>query len=258
MEDLKELREKKIAELEYSTVKKFRTLEEMHERGIGKSSSSYEEVFDDYNDSLNELSFVKSLSDDEFIIYLKFPFNKVSQILPFNFYFTQKKFDEYKKVFKIIVSIIKKEGEIFEETESFLSISEPLKKNHFLVKIPDYFNISVKDVVSFEYDREGKRILLKVREACGKKQIKRIINFLNDESNNPVPYENIVVQHLTPSYEVDYTHIFKGVVLTGFYEEPLTYDVEYDDDKLRYFQMQFEYIRDIIEDETTSQENDKS
>ena len=258
MEDLKELKEKRIAELEYSAVMKFQTLEEMRERGMGKSSSRYEEVLKDYNNKLSELSFVKSLSDEEFIIYLKFPFNKMSELLPFNCGSEVRDFKNYRKFFKTIVFNVKKETKILEGTESFLSISEPLRKNHFLVKIPNCFNISVKDVVSFEYDREGKTILLKVRESCGKKQIKRIIDYLNRVEGHLVEYEDIVVQHLTPSYDVDYVHMFKGVVLVGFYEEPLTYDVKHDADNLRYFQMQFKYDKDIIEDETTSQKDNKS
>ena len=247
MEDLKELKEKKINELRNSFFMIQSTLDETEKKG---SKSRYEEVLKLYQNKLKELNFVQSLNDKEFMVYLNLPFSKIREIIPFDFYDVSKEFEEYLKIFKNIINSVEKSEDVEDIQNSItgtLSIAEPLRKNHFLVYIPSYFNVSVKDVVSFDYNRENKTILITAREGCGKEQIKRILNFLNDDSNNGVPYQDIKVQHLTPSYDIEYTHVFKGVVLENFYEEPLTYQVKHDADNLRYFQMTFKYDKDSIE-----------
>ena len=246
--DWKETKEQKLNELRNSLYMTQGTLKQMEERNVSKQQ--IEEVSSLIQNKMYEINFVESLNEKDFMIYLSLPFSKMSEIMPFqcSTWDKSKIFEEYEKLFKSVSSTFKnKEYVNSSEVTSLLSIGEPFRKNNFLVKIPEYFNISVKDIVSFEYNRTQKTILIKVREICEKKQIQKIVNFLNDESSNGVPYDEIVVQHLTPSYDVDYTHVFGGVILEDFGEEPLTYDVKHDADNLRYFTMIFKYMKDRIE-----------
>lgn len=247
--DIKELKRKKIDEIKYSIAMYMQTIVDMNQRGVSKERIS--EVDKELRNQYKLLDFISGLDNENFYIYYKFPIDVIHRVFPFAN--TEHEIETYERLFQIYNG---KEKERVKTSliDSAISskIGEPLRRNNYLVFVPKYFEVAPNEVVDFSYNYEEKDLAITVRETSGKNQIKKIINNLNekDKGNGVLPYENIIVKQLKPNLEVEYTHVFGGVVLKRFYEEPLTYKVKEDEDNCKYFTMVFEYQKQYV-DETT-------
>ena len=246
--NISEQKRKKVDEIKYSIAMYMQTLADMSHRGVSKSR--VDEVNEELQNQYKLLEFISGLDDEDFCIYYNFPIDVIHKVFPFAD--TEHEIETYERLFQIYNGKEKERVKTSLINSAISSkIGEPLRKNNYLVFVPEYFEIAPNEVVGFHYNYEEKGLSLTVRETSGKNQIKNIINYLNSENNdNPVPYENIIVKQLKPNLEVEYTHVFGGAVLKRFYEEPLTYKVKEGEDNCKYFTMVFEYQKQYI-DETT-------
>ena len=246
--NISEQKRKKVDEIKYSIAMYMQTLADMSQRGVSKERIS--EVDKELRNQYKLLDFISGLDDEDFCVYYNFPIDVIHRVFPFAN--TEHEIETYEKLFQIYNG---KEKERIKTSliDSAISskIGEPLRRNNYLVFVPEYFEVAPNEVVNFSYNYEEKGLSLTVRETSGKNQIKNIINHLNGKNNgNGVPYENIIVKQLKPNLDVEYTHVFGGAVLKRFYEEPLTYKVKEGEDNCKYFTMVFEYEKQYIDEAT--------
>lgn len=237
--DLKSEKLRRIKELETSIQMYNSTIQEMTERGqcgqwIDMVMSKAEQV-------RRFLEFIKSMNDKQFEIYYDNPYDKVKNFLPD----TVSEYSFYKDLFsKLEVNNFKSERAIFKENGNHYldDIIEPLRKNCYLVTLPDFYNIAENEVVEFWDDKKKKEIHLRVRETTGKRQIIKIYNILYNKhiDNEKVP-ETIYVNIITPNLQTDYVHVYNDCKLIDFFEDALTYKVDKDEDSFKYFSLTFSY-----------------
>ena len=214
MNKIEESRLRKLKETE-NTIKMYEnTLEEMKD----KDNFTYSEIEDLLNDYKKRYELLKTLSKEDFKTFSNYSGSV----------------EEFKKYLENKRNIVKNNR--FSES---LKIKEPFRKNNFLVYLPEEFDISPDEIVSFMYN-EG-IIQIRVREICGKRQIKKLIELMKKTSVFPVIY----VEHLSPSLKVEYIHFYKDITLINYFEEELTYEIK-EDNNLRFFTLTFNFKNHFI------------
>lgn len=246
----KELKEKKLIELKYTIEQYKKTIGDLLFYHKGENKDNVQLLEKEIVKFEKLIAFIEGMGEKEFEIYYSYPIDRIHNTFPDCS--VDDDIECYEKIFKLcsddetLYKNIKSCGDV--------SINEPARKNNYLVSLPEYFNISVSEVVAFSYAPEG-QILITVRETLGKKQIKKIVDYLNSKRNgNPESYQEIKYIQLTPNLNVDYVHVFKDVSFNRYIEFDSTYNVK--EDNLKYFQMEFSFkSQDILDDETTNKED---
>lgn len=237
--DLKSEKLRRVKELENSIQMYNASIQEMVQRG--QCEQWIDLVMSEAEKERRLLEFIKSMNDEQFEIYYDNPYDRVKKFLPD----TVSEFSFYKDLFsKLELNNCKPERAIFKKNGNHYldDVIEPLRKNGYLVTLPDFYNIAENEVVEFWDDKKKKEVHLRVRESAGKRQIIKIYNILySKHSDNGKAPETIYVNIVTPNLQTDYVHVYNNCELVDFFEDALTYKVDKDEDSFKYFSLTFSY-----------------
>ena len=119
-----------------------------------------------------------------------------------------------------------------DDLKDIYSIDEPFMNFYYLCTLPEYYDISENEVMTFYIDRNKKEISVNVRESVGKYQVAKLLTRLDRSffeklfGLKKVNGEEIILRHLSSCGNIEYTEVFSNVQLENFTDSQLCYQDE--------------------------------
>lgn len=119
-----------------------------------------------------------------------------------------------------------------DDLKDIYSIDEPFMNFYYLCTLPEYYDISENEVMSFYVDRNKKEISINVRESVGKYQVAKLLTRLDRTffeklfGLKKIKGEQIILRHLSSCGDIEYTEVFSNVQLENFKDSQLCYQDE--------------------------------
>ena len=116
-----------------------------------------------------------------------------------------------------------------DDLKDIYSIDEPFMNFYYLCTLPEYYDISENEVMTFYVDRKKKEISVNVRESVGKYQVAKLLTRLDRSffeklfGLKKVNGEEIILRHLSSCGNIEYTEVFSNVQLENFTDSQLCY-----------------------------------
>lgn len=119
-----------------------------------------------------------------------------------------------------------------DDLKDIYSIDEPFMNFYYLCTLPEYYDISENEVMTFYVDRNKKEISINVRESVGKYQVAKLLTRLDRTffeklfGLKKIKGEQIILRHLSSCGDIEYTEVFSNVQLENFTDSQLCYQDE--------------------------------
>ena len=119
-----------------------------------------------------------------------------------------------------------------DDLKDIYSIDEPFMNFYYLCTLPEYYDISENEVMTFYVDRNKKEISINVRESVGKYQVAKLLARLDRTffeklfGLKKIKGEQIILRHLSSCGDIEYTEVFSNVQLENFKDSQLCYQDE--------------------------------
>lgn len=119
-----------------------------------------------------------------------------------------------------------------DDLKDIYSIDEPFMNFYYLCTLPEYYDISENEVMTFYVDRDKKEISINVRESVGKYQVAKLLARLDRTffeklfGLKKIKGEQIILRHLSSCGDIEYTEVFSNVQLENFKDSQLCYQDE--------------------------------